>query len=276
MGIIDVHIHVGHRFEWTQTAREIWMDSGPYVTRIFDAEERQVPGRYGDVIREEGVVGGILIPEYSPQTAGVMPFERAVEIHEVHPELIPFANLNPNVHEDPAAAFEAQLGLGARGLKIHPIHGFFFANDQRLYPVYERCERAGLPVMFHAGTTLFRGAKMRYADPYTFDDVINDFPDMTVVLCHGGRGFWYHIAEFLAKHFENVYIDISGLPPKNLLTYFPSMKKFSHKFLFGSDFPGVPGIRKNYEALKGLIQDDAVVERICYRNACDLFGFWQG
>ena len=41
------------------------------------------------------------------------------------------------------------------------------------------------------------------------------------------------------------------------------MKKFSHKFLFGSDFPGVPGIRKNYEALKGLIQDDAAMERIC-------------
>ena len=254
---------------------ETWANSGPYVPHIFDAEERQVPGKYGDVIKKEGVVGGILLPEYSPQTAGVMPFERAREIHEAHPELIPFANLNPNVHDDPVAVFEAQLGQGARGLKIHAIHGFFFANDERLYPVYEKCEKEGLPVMFHAGTTLFRGAKMRYADPYTFDDVINDFPDMTVVLCHGGRGFWYHIAEFMAKHFTNVYIDISGLPPKNLLTYFPSMKKFCHKFLFGTDFPGVPGIRKNYDALKGLIQDDAALEQICYKNACDLFGFWQ-
>ncbi|MFC1580795.1 amidohydrolase family protein [Thermodesulfobacteriota bacterium] len=275
MRIIDVHIHVGHRFEWTESAREIWMDSGPYVPQIFDAEERQAPGKYGDVIKEEGVVGGILLPEYSPQTAGVMPFERAREIHEAHPELIPFANLNPNAQDDPMSAFEEQLSQGARGLKIHAIHGFFFANDERLYPVYEKCEKEGLPVMFHAGTTLFRGAKMRYADPYTFDDVINDFPDMSVVLCHGGRGFWYHIAEFLAKHFANVYIDISGLPPKNLLNYFPSMKKFSHKFLFGTDFPGVPGIRKNYDALKGLIQDEAVLEQICYKNAFDLFGFWQ-
>ncbi|MBW1801760.1 MAG: amidohydrolase [Deltaproteobacteria bacterium] len=276
MGIIDVHIHVGHRFEWTETAREIWMDSGPYVPHIFDAGERQAPRQYGEVIKKEGVVGGILLPEYSPQTAGVMPFERAREIHEAHPEFIPFANLNPNVHENPMAAFEEQLGQGARGLKIHAIHGLFFANDQRLYPVYEKCEREGLPVMFHAGTTLFRGAKMRYADPYTFDDVINDFPDMTVVLCHGGRGFWYHIAEFLTKHFENVYIDISGLPPKNLLNYFPSMKKFCHKFLFGTDFPGVPGIRKNYDALKELLRDDAVLERIGVQNARDLFGFWPG
>ena len=173
--IIDVHIHVGHRFEWTRTAKDIWMDTGPYVRKIYDDQQRQLPSEYGEVLKREGVSGGILIPEYSPRTAGLMPFERAAEIHRVHPELIPFANLNPNVHRDPLAAFEEQLKGGARGLKIHAIHGFFYANDQRLYPVYEKCEKDGLPVLFHAGTTLFRGAKLRYADPYTFDDVIMIF-----------------------------------------------------------------------------------------------------
>ena len=80
--------------------------------------------------------------------------------------------------------------------------------------------------MFHAGASLFPGCKMRYADPYTFDDVISDFPDLSVVLCHGGRAFWFHIAEFLVKRFENVYIDISGLPPTKLLEYFPAMRKW--------------------------------------------------
>jgi uncharacterized protein len=275
MGIIDVHIHVGHRFEWTRTAKDIWMDTGPFVPEIYDDQERQLPLQYGEVLKREGVSGGILIPEYSPLTAGIMPFERAMEIHRAHPELIPFANLNPNVHHNLMAAFEEQLNNGARGLKIHAIHGLFYANDQRLYPVYEKCENEGIPVMFHAGTTLFRGGKMRYADPYTFDDVINDFPEMTVILCHGGRGFWYHIAEFLAKSYRNVFIDISGLPPKNLLNYFPSMKRYSHKYLFGSDFPGVPGIRKNYDAIRQLLQDDVVMENLLFKNACDLFRFWQ-
>ena len=273
--IIDVHIHVGHRFEWTQTAKDIWMDIGPYVPKIYDNNDRQNPKAYGDIIKSEGVYGGILIPEHSPQTAGVQPFERAKEIHEFHAELIPFANLNPNFHDHPLAAFQDQLDKGARGLKIHAIHGFFYANDKRLYPVYEKCEKESLPVMFHAGTSMFRGAKMRYADPYTFDDVINDFPDMKVVLCHGGRGFWYHIAEFMAKSYKNVFIDICGLPPKNLLNYFPSMKKFSHKYLFGTDFPGVPGIRKNFNAIKELVQDDKAMERIAFKNAVELFGFWE-
>jgi len=297
MRIIDVHIHVGHRHEWTSLAKNVWMDTGPYVPKIFDKDENQLPQEYGDAIKDEGVFAGILIPEYSPETAGVMPFERAAEINAFHPELVPVAFLNPNYHRSPVEsqpelvvslasqglshsqvllnAFEKQLQVGARGLKIHPIHGYFFANDQVLYPVYEKCEREGLPIMFHTGTSLLKGSKIRYSDPYTFDDVINDFPDMKVILCHGGRGFWYQIVEVLVKCFKNTYIDISGLPPKNLMDYWPSMKKFAHKFLFGTDFPGVPGIRKNYEQVKNLIQDDGAMELIGFQNAYDLFGFWK-
>ena len=40
--IIDVHMHVGHRFEWTERAQAVWMDTGPYVPRLFDNEERQL------------------------------------------------------------------------------------------------------------------------------------------------------------------------------------------------------------------------------------------
>ncbi|MFC1534188.1 amidohydrolase family protein [Thermodesulfobacteriota bacterium] len=274
MRIIDVHIHVGHRYEWTEVAKEVWMDTGPYVPDIFNEQGKQLPRPYGEVIKREGVIGGVLIPEYSPLTAGIMPFERAIEINKIHPEFIPIANLNPNYHNNPLETFEEQLNHGAKGLKIHSAHGIFYANDKKLYPVYEKCEKEGFPVMFHAGTTLFKGAKMRYVDPYTFDDVINDFPDMKVILCHGGRGFWYHIAEFMVKSFKNVYIDVSGLPPKNLLQYFPSLKKFSHKYLFGSDFPGVPGIKKNYDAIKQLIQDNSAMDLIGFKNAYDLFGFW--
>jgi uncharacterized protein len=275
MRIIDTHIHVGHRFEWTERAQKVWMQTGPYIPRIYDAEQRQMAEQYGAVIKREGVFGGVLIPEYSPLTAGVMPIERALEIHAFHPELVPIANLNLNFHDDPASEFARQLSLGARALKLHPIHGFFYANDKRLYPIYETCQEQGLPVLFHAGTSLFEGSKMRYSDPYTFDDVVNDFPHLKIVLCHGGRGFWYNIAEFLVKNFDNVYIDISGLPPGNLLNYWPSMKKFAHKYLFGTDFPGVPGIRKNFEVLSGLVDNDEALGRIAFQNAYDLYGFWK-
>jgi uncharacterized protein len=273
--IIDVHLHVGHRWEWTPRAQAVWMDTGPYVPRLFDREGNQLPDEYGAAITDE-VWAGILIPEYSPQSAGLMPIERALEISRFHPELVPIANLNPTFHENVTTAFDEQLTKGARALKIHPVDGSFFANDPRLYPVYERCEGDGMVVMFHAGTSLFPGSKMRYADPYTFDDVISDFPSLKIVLCHGGRGFWYHIAEFMIKSWDNVYIDVSGLPPTKLLKYFPLLKRFSHKFLFGSDFPGVPGIRKNWDSLTRTVDgDETVMTNIGFRNAFDLFGFWR-
>ncbi len=53
------------------------------------------------------------------------------------------------------------------------------------------------------------------------------------------------------------------------------MKKFALEFLFGTDFPELQGIRKNYEAVRELIRDDAVMELIRFQNAYDLFGFWK-
>jgi hypothetical protein len=50
MRIIDVHIHVGHRHEWTESARAVWMDTGPYVPKIFDKEGKQLSRQYGDAI----------------------------------------------------------------------------------------------------------------------------------------------------------------------------------------------------------------------------------
>ena len=107
--LIDIHIHVGHKFEWTQDAKNLWMNTGQYVPEIFDDEGKQLAEKYGEVIKRENVFGGILIPEYSPLTAGVMPFERAQEIHNIHPEFIPIASLNPNYHGDLIEAFEKQL-----------------------------------------------------------------------------------------------------------------------------------------------------------------------
>jgi hypothetical protein len=162
--IIDVHMHVGHRFEWTERAREVWMDTGPYVPRLFDGEGRQLSNEYGAVIKDEAWAG-ILIPEYSPKTAGTMPFERALEINRLHPELVPIANLNPNVHDDPMAAFDDQLDRAAEesavvimtagytqymptfgvtenskllfGLQIHPLQDLVATLPIAIYHTYE-------------------------------------------------------------------------------------------------------------------------------------------
>jgi len=271
--VIDVHIHTGHLFQWSSQAIKLWMESGIYKEKIFNNKGYLIAEKFIKTLEEEGISGGILLPEYSPLTAGVLPVEDTVEISKKYQNFIPAGAVNPNVHLNLLKEFQRQLKLGVKLLKLHPVHGLFYINDKRLYPLYEFCQDKNIVVMMHAGTSIFPGTKLRYADPYTFDDVATDFPKLKIILCHGGRGFWYQIAEFMVYRHENVYIDISGLPPKNLLKYYPRMEKLSDKFLFGSDFPGVPSLKENIKIINNLELSLASREKIFYKNAEKLFGF---
>jgi predicted TIM-barrel fold metal-dependent hydrolase len=274
MKVIDIHLHIGHLFQWSKNAVKLWMDTGKYRKIIFNEKGFLQIDEYVEVLKKEGVSGGIVLPEYSPLTAGVLPVEEAIKFQNKYPEFVALGAVNPNVHIDPLAEFKSQIKLGVKGLKLHSVHGLFYINDKKLYPVYSYCEENNIPIMMHAGTSIFRGTKLRYADPYTFDDVATDFPELTIILCHAGRGFWYHIAEFLIRRHKNVYIDISGLPPKNLLNYYPNMDRLSDKFIFGTDFPGVPGIAKNIKTIESLPISEKAKENIFYKNAIRVLKFW--
>ncbi len=274
--VFDFHIHVGHYREWTLPARQLWLETGPFWRDLFDdAGDLDIDALH-QVLVGEGVVGGVLLPEYAPHTAGILPVERAVSVHRRYPQYIPFGALNPEIHRDPAAEFERQLELGVKGLKIHGVHCRHPVNDPRLYPAYEICRDRNLPLMLHAGTSIFPGTRLRYADPYAFDDVAVDFPELDLILCHGGRGWWYQLAEYMVQRHENVYIDVSGLPPQNLLNYYPKMAKLSSRFIFGTDFPGVPGVAANADKIADLGFSAAELKNIFTANAARLLPDFAG
>lgn len=267
MKIFDVHMHSGDKNEWTAEAFGFLMSLGHrYEQTLYDAAGNQNDDELYHILVREGVEHAVLLPEYAPKIAGIHPVERVIEIAAKYPRFIPFGFINPLLHH-PTREFERQLNLGIRGMKIHPVHCEHYVNDRHLYPVYDRCLQLKMPVMMHAGTSIFTGSKMRYADPYSYDDVAADFPDLTIILSHGGRGFWYQEAEFMVKRHKNVYIDVCGLPPKNLLKLFPGLPRLPEKFLFGTDFPGVPGIKANAEAICTLDLSQEAKELICYGNA---------
>ena len=53
-------------------------------------------------------------------------------------------------------------------------------------------------MVVHCGTSTFPGALNQFGDPILLDDVLRDFRSLDVVLAHGGRGWWYDAAAFLA------------------------------------------------------------------------------
>jgi hypothetical protein len=188
------------------------------------------------------------------------------------------ANLNPHLHYPLVGELKRQIALGAVGLKLHPVHGSFAPNDRMLYPAYAFCEAESFPVVFHCGTSIFPGSTNRYADPALIEDVARDFPDLSVVLAHGGRGWWYDAAAFITLMRPNVWIEVSGLPPKKLPDYYKNYDfgRLARKMIFGTDWPGVPGPKANALALTDLGLEHETLEKILYKNALRVYALEEG
>ena len=128
--------------------------------------------------------------------------------------------------------------------------------------------------MIHTGTSIFRGARNRFADPMAVDDVAVDFPALKIILAHAGRPLYMDTAIFLARRHPNVHLDLSGIPPKKLLEYLPRLEDLSDRCLWGTDYPspGVASMKKNVEDFLALPLSEAAKKRILWDNAAAVIG----
>lgn len=276
MALIDAHIHVASR----DALKLTWQDwLGPFpggeaVTALYDESGQAVPELLDRYFDEQGADVVLALAEYSPLVTGTQSVEDVLPLMEYNPARFRLvANLNPHVHHPIKVELRRQLDLGAVALKIHPVHGAFAANDRSLYPAYSLCEEQGVTVVIHFGTSVFPGGANAYIDPAHIGDLIRDFPALTIVLAHGGRGWHYEAAAVYTQSFPNVWIEISGLPPRRLPDYFArfDLARLARKFIFGTDWPGVPGIRANAEAVVALDLERDVLEGILSRNAVEAY-----
>lgn len=157
---------------------------------------------------------GVIMAELSPVTTGICTNEYVLDFRRGQKRFIPFASVNPYMTERGGAGPEARrlLQAGFRGFKLYPPYHYFYPNDRMLYPLYAAAEEAGVPVMAHTGSSIFKGARLKYADPIFLDDVAVDFPRLKVLLVHSGRGLWYDKAFFLARIHEKC-LHGGGRPP---------------------------------------------------------------
>jgi len=203
----------------------------------------------------------------------------AARYAQMNPErLLPYGGVHPRITRDPAGDVDRLMDLGIRALKIHPPHQMFPANAytaglDALGAIYRRCEKRGLPVMVHTGTSIFPGARSKYGNPMELDDVAIDFPDLTILLAHGGRPLYMEEAFFVLRRHKNMWLDVSGIPPGRLLHYFPRLTEVADRVLWGTDWPG-PGVRdmkQNIDQFLTLPLSDVDRKAILETNALVVF-----
>jgi predicted TIM-barrel fold metal-dependent hydrolase len=170
--------------------------------------------------------------------------------------LLPFGCPDLRGTRDIPARMEDLREKGLWGLKIHPPHMELAPNAYLQDPghpvreVYATAQRLGMPLMIHTGTSAFPGARSRLGDPMLVDDVAVDFPELRIIMAHGGRPLWPEESFFLARRHRNVYIDLSGIPARRIPQLFPRLDAISGKVLYGSDWPG-PGVPSLETCLDG-------------------------
>jgi predicted TIM-barrel fold metal-dependent hydrolase len=277
--IIDIHIHIQPLHMFKPQALEL-MKRG---RKDFATIEKfsQEPAAFLKFLDECGIERAGLINYVSPDVLGF-----TVDVNDwiarycaAAPErLIAFGSVHPMYVADAGAEVDRLARIGIRGLKVHPSHQLFSPNAYRdglgpLAAMYDRAQANGLPVMIHTGTSIFPGARNVHAQPILADDVSIDYPNLVVILAHGGRPLWMNEAFFLVRRHKNMYMDVSGIPPQKLLEYFPRIEEIADKVLFGTDWPGpgVPDVRGNIEKFQALSISDDAKRKILYDNSARLF-----
>lgn len=272
MGVIDFHIHLGRREHLTNhMIRYLQETLGP---KSLDFMDTLSPREFSQYLDTQGVDYGVILSEYSPLVTGIIPSEFTATFCKDSHRLIAFGSLDL---QSPVPAGEQVQRcveeLGCKGLKLLPSYGHYYPNDERLLSGYEAAQHFGIPVMFHTGTSLFPHTRIRYADPLLLDDIAEDFPQLAIIACHGGRPFWYKETQWLLSRHKNLFVDVSGIPPKQLLTAFPKFERYAERFVFGSDWPTeVVSIADQVQKIKNLPLKEATISALLRDNAARLLG----
>lgn len=161
-------------------------------------------------------------------------------VHE-HPEkLVGWASVDPTQPDCVEQLEHAVTDLGLQGLKLGPVYQHFDPTDRKHWPLFEKCQQLGIPIIWHQGTTFPSQAKLRWGKPLQLEDVAMDFPDIQMIIAHLGHP-WEEDVIALIRKCPNVYADISAVHYRPW-RYWQAMITaieygVAHKLLLASDFP---------------------------------------
>ena len=263
--IVDAHCHL-YREDVPSRA---WWDTFVKVSASLSGktEERirsKVPGWLdptGDMLisdmDEAGIDKSVVLlidfamGEYKDVTSLEDQHIMYAEAVKRHPDrLIAFAGIDPRRPETSKFLEKAVKEWNMKGLKIHPALGFY-PNEPCCYRLYETCQQLGLPVLIHAGPEVSPWYS-KFGMPIYFDDICNDFPELTIIMAHAGGCYWQE-AVSIASNKLNLYVDLAWwqAPLLNLTEeeFYRRIRELVNtagrsRVLWGSDWPAMRQVRR--------------------------------
>jgi len=143
-----------------------------------------------------------------------------------------------------------ELGLKGVG-ELYPNIGPWDPSDDKCFPVYEKAQEFGVPIMMHFGLELFPALfnHQMYNDPYLLDRALRAFPDLNFIVCHMAgdrcgdlyalmhcrRNLHAEISSF-TTHIPTPITAFGTISPQTVLKEF--LKYHSDRLLWATDVQG--------------------------------------
>ena len=275
---IDFHVHLPTP-EWLDVSMKGYVEAAESYFRSKVARKSldELAAEYESL----DVMAVLLAWDAETATARPrVPNELVAQACRDHPKtFIGFGSVDPLKGERAVDELEGIAELGLKGVKLHPSLQAFAPNDERHWPLYEKCQELELIALFHTGTSGIgagqpggQGIRIDLARPILLDAPAAAFPELQIIAAHFGYP-WHLELLAMALHKTNVHIDISGWSPR----YIPAevvrdMKgRLQDQFLFGSDYPFIEP-RRCLEELGTLGIPDAVMQKLLVGNGTRLLG----
>jgi predicted TIM-barrel fold metal-dependent hydrolase len=190
-----------------------------------------------------------------------VPNETIAHYVKQHPEkLVGWASIDPNEPDCIKTLIYCVEELGLKGLKLGPVYQHFDPRDRKFWPLFNKCEQLGLPIMWHQGTTFPSKARLKWGLPLELEDIAMEFPKLRMIIAHLGHP-WEEDTVALIRKCPNVFTDISAVhyrPWRYWQAMVTAMEYgVIHKVLLASDFPSgtinnvITGLRSVNDIVQG-------------------------
>ena len=159
------------------------------------------------------------------------------------------------------------IGLGLKGVKLHPDIQKFNVDDIQAMRIFEMCEDKGLPVCVHTGDYRYD-----YSNPPRVARVLRTFPRLKFIGAHfGGWSVWDEAVKILPD-FPNLMVDTSSTfhwkepeaVREMIYIYGPE------RVMFGTDYP-LWYQEPDLAYMRTLNLKPEEFEKIFWKNAAELF-----
>lgn len=254
--------------------------------KVSDYEVAAPPTAHLETVFQQGVQKAFVFGLQAKASGINVPNDYIADyVTEFPDKLVGYCSVDPT---DPRARLELERchgELGLKGLKLGPIYQHVHPLDRRFYPIYQRCEELGMPLLFHQGSTTPKEAPLKFSNPLFIEEIAIEFPQLLIQIAHMGHPWYTETIQVLRKH-RNVVADISSLWPRPWQFYNAMILSQEYgvtdQIVYGTDFPfGTPGDTIN--GLLGLNEmvagtnlprvGDEVIQAILDRNAERIYGF---